>query len=73
MQWVHQLGSTAFDATYGVAADGNGNVYITGWTMGTLPVSLKPTVEAADAFVAKYSSGGFVQWVHQMLGMHRLA
>ncbi len=66
IQWVHQLGTTGDDASHGVAADGSGNVYITGGTYGALPGSPEPNAGNVDAFVAKYNASGAIQWVHQL-------
>ena len=62
IQWVHELGSSQNDFAAGLAADGDGNVYITGFTEGG---RLPGSPETGAGFVAKYSSGGLVQWVHE--------
>lgn len=50
-----------------VATDSSGNVYITGYFTGTLLG--KATAQGSeDAFVAKYSSGGTLDWVVAMGG-----
>ena len=49
-QWTHQLGTSGHDFSYGVTADGLGNVYISGDTFGSLGV---PSEGGNDAFVAK--------------------
>ena len=36
LEWTRQLGTSETDKSYGVSADGLGNVYISGWTEGTL-------------------------------------
>ena len=36
IEWVRQLGTSATDFSYGVSADGLGNVYISGFTDGSL-------------------------------------
>ena len=63
-QWTKQLGTDDYDVSDGVAADKLGNVYITGWTYGSLggPTNGGPE----DAFVAKYSSEGVIQWKQQL-------
>jgi hypothetical protein len=66
-QWVKMLGSTATDESRSVAIDSNNNVYITGFTNGTLPNGTDPVNGTFDAFLAKYDSNGNRQWV-KMLG-----
>jgi hypothetical protein len=53
--WKRQLGTSEGEAASGVATDGDGNVYIAGWTGG-------------DALVAKYSSAGTLRWVRRLEG-----
>lgn len=62
--WARQLGSAPGydDIAAGVSVDGSGNVYIAGHTLGDLDGD---SLGAADAFVAKYSAGGELLWVHQ--------
>jgi hypothetical protein len=60
--WARQLGTSEYDASYGVATDGEGNVYITGWTDGSLA---GPYRGDFDTFVAKYSAGGALLWTSQ--------
>jgi hypothetical protein len=49
-EWTRQLGTSAFDASNGLSADGLGNVYISGETSGNMG---GPNVGRFDAFVAK--------------------
>lgn len=56
--WIKQYGSAAHDSGNGVAADGDGNVLLTG-TLRHYPVSGS---NVYDAFVRKYSSAGAVLW-----------
>jgi hypothetical protein len=63
LQWTKQLGTSDADIGNGVSADGVGNVYVTGYTEGSL-VGPNATV-GRDAFVAKYDSAGNFQWVAQ--------
>ena len=57
------LGGEDSDFGYGIAADGNGNAFVTGWAMSsyfpTTPGAYDPTYnDDYDAFVAKFSSTG---------------
>jgi hypothetical protein len=47
--WVRHLGTATEDGASGVATDAAGNVYLTGWTRGSLG-----SVPDGDAWVAKY-------------------
>jgi len=49
--WIHQSGTPDGDYSSGVATDSTGNVFISGWTWGSLDGS---NAGHADAFVAKY-------------------
>ncbi len=51
LQWGEQLGTADLDESFGVSADSLGNVYITGYTAGSLG---GPNAGSTDAFVAKY-------------------
>ena len=48
-EWTRQLGTSSLDASYGVSADGLGNVYISGATRGSLGGA---NAGYADAFLA---------------------
>lgn len=63
-QWSKQMGSTNSDIGIGVAADGSGNVLVTGLFYLTVDFGGGPLVSAgsSDIFVAKYNSGGAHQW-----------
>jgi len=61
--WIRQLGTAQFDASSDVSADGLGNVYISGYTVGSLG---GPNAGSMDAFVAKYDAGGNLQWTRQL-------
>jgi hypothetical protein len=62
-QWSRQLGTSAADFLYGVSADGLGNVYISGYTLGSLG---GPNAGGFDAFVSKYDAVGVLQWTRQL-------
>ncbi len=61
--WTRQFGSSADDNGFGVAVDGSGNAYITGWTLGSLNGS---NAGGADVFLAKYDRDGNQQWIRQL-------
>ena len=51
------------DDSFGVSADGLGNVYISGYTDGSLG---GPNAGGDDAFVSKYDAAGNFQWTQQL-------
>jgi hypothetical protein len=59
--WSDQLGTTGNDKGAGVALDGAGNLYLTGFTDGTLGSS----VGKFDAVLVKYDPSGTRQWLRQ--------
>ena len=61
--WTRQLGTTEEDQSSGVSADGLGNVYITGFTAGSLA---EPNAGGYDAFVSKYDAQGNLLWTRQL-------
>lgn len=63
VEWVQQLGTSGIDISYGVSADGVGNVYISGSTNGSLG---GPSAGFDDAFVTKYDAAGTLQWSRQL-------
>ena len=63
LQWATQFGSNKIDSAQGIAVDGSGNSYITGWTWGDLG---GPDQGEVDAFIVKYDSGGTEQWRRQI-------
>ncbi len=62
LEWTRQLGTDGADKAYGVAADGIGNVYIAGYTRGSLEGT---NAGGADAFLSKYDAGGSLKWTRQ--------
>jgi hypothetical protein len=62
--WAHSAGGTGNVAGYGVAADGSGNVMVTGSLEGSAMFSGKTVTSAGgrDVFVAKYSAGATLLW-----------
>jgi chitodextrinase len=65
-QWVHQLGTAFSDQGAGIAVDGSGNTFVTGYTSGTLPGSADPTAGGSDVFVANYDTAGNMLAVNQL-------
>jgi hypothetical protein len=66
LQWTGQLGTnnSSSDFSFGVSADGLGNVYVAGATEGG---DLDGTgVPGQNPFVTKFNSGGILQWTHQI-------
>jgi Beta-propeller repeat/FG-GAP-like repeat len=75
LQWARRAGGTGFDDGFGIAVDGSGNGYVTGYFQGTATFGLgeaNQTVLSAsgsnDAFVAKYNSSGALQWAKRAGG-----
>ena len=63
-QWTRLLGSAASDSAWSVGVDGSGNVYISGFTAGSL--GDQTNSGGTDAFLAKYNPSGTLQWVRQL-------
>jgi len=63
IQWIRQFGTENWDSADGVSVDMAGNVYVVGWTEGTLPGQEKAGWR--DAFVRKYDSNGNEIWTRQ--------
>lgn len=61
--WLQQLGTSGLDYSYAVVTDKHGNVYISGYTSGSLAIKNQGLV---DAWVAKYTSNGKLVWVRQL-------
>ncbi len=61
--WTRQFGSTASEVAMGASVDASYNLFIAGYTDGTLPGQTH--VGDADAFVREYASNGTVLWTQQ--------
>ncbi len=59
LQWSRQFGGSGFDAVAGAAADGVGNVFVTGTTESSLG---NPNAGQRDAFLRKYDAEGALLW-----------
>ena len=63
-QWTRQFGSSKNDQARGVAADADGNVYVTGFTSGALAGATSAGDQ--DLFLIKFTAQGDRQWVRQL-------
>ncbi|MCU0568040.1 MAG: SBBP repeat-containing protein [Oculatellaceae cyanobacterium Prado106] len=61
--WRRQLGSTDYDWIWGADTDSQGNLYVSGYTLGSLPGNT--SAGSSDAFLAKYDKDGNRLWVQQ--------
>ncbi|MDZ4818819.1 MAG: SBBP repeat-containing protein [Planctomycetota bacterium] len=61
--WTKQFGTNEPDIAKSISADGLGNVYVTGWTEGSLGASHKWSY---DVFLSKYDSSGTPIWNRQI-------
>lgn len=62
-QWTRELGTSGDDVATGIAADAQGNVYVSGHTRGNLDGNT--SAGGFDSFVVKYDSAGRKQWTRQ--------
>ena len=64
LQWVRQVGGAGVQVAGGIAVDPAGSCYVTGSSDGgvRLGVTQLPGSPGRAAFVARYSSGGILQW-----------
>jgi ABC-type phosphate transport system substrate-binding protein len=62
-RWTTQFGTSADDVAFAVAVDGNGNIYVSGYTSGTL--SGQTSSGGMDAFVRSYDSHGNERWTSE--------
>ena len=61
--WIRQSGSDDPDMATSVAVDGEGNVYVAGWTEEVLPGNTN--VRSVSAFLRKYDPAGEERWTRQ--------
>lgn len=61
-QWIKQFGTPDYEFPWGIDTDSQGNIYITGWTLGSLG---KENAGSYDAWIAKYDSQGNQVWIQQ--------
>lgn len=63
VNWIQQLGTSSDDRSNSVAIDSLGNVYITGYTEGSLEGT---NAGHRDAFLTKFDNGGSELWTQQI-------
>ncbi len=71
--WAKRMGGTFSDVSYGIAVDGSGNVYTTGYFRGTVDfdpgvgtVNLRSRMESDDIFISKLDASGNYVWAKSM-------
>jgi hypothetical protein len=60
--WTRQFGTSSHERAQGVAVEGLGNVYVVGYTDGTLQGT---SAGGIDAFIRRYNADGTVAWTRQ--------
>jgi hypothetical protein len=63
LQWSAQVGSVWHEEIRALAVDSVGNVYLTGYTHGSLAA---PNAGLTDVILLKYNAAGVLQWSQQM-------
>lgn len=64
LQWIKMFGTTSYDYPTDAVFDSLGNVYISGYSSGTMPGN--SNFGNLDAFIAKYNSNGTLLWIKQV-------
>jgi hypothetical protein len=64
-QWTRQFGNSELDQVYSIDVDAGGNVYVAGYTGGSLGA---PNAGLTDALIRKYDPDGVEQWTRQLGG-----
>lgn len=62
-QWLRQWGTASADTCYAVATDASGNVYVAGYSIGSLYGSASG---GRDIILAKYDANGNLLWGRQL-------
>ncbi len=60
--WIRQFGTEFYDEAFNLAVDNSGNIYVAGYTWGTLS---EKSFGSQDIFVAKFNSSGTLIWISQ--------
>jgi hypothetical protein len=70
-QWVYSAGSTGDDRGMGITTDAGGNMFVTGYYLQTITLGATALTSSGgyDIFLAKYNSGGVVQWATTLGGL----
>jgi len=68
--WTRQFGTAEEDRAEGIDVDGDGNLYVVGWTRGRFPgqtgLGTEPDIYVrTDAFVTRFDRDGREQWTRQ--------
>ena len=64
--WVRQLGSSNSEDIRSTVLDAADNLYVSGYTWGSLPGNTSIHTNGQDGFIAKYDANGNPLWVHQV-------
>lgn len=67
LTWNTFFGGTGIDTATGIAVDGTGNLYVSGYGQTTWGNPLRPYTAGYDGFVAKLTANGALVW-HTFLG-----
>jgi hypothetical protein len=62
LEWNTFMGSSDYDYARAIAVDGNGNVYVAGYSESSWGTPVVPHDGNNDAFAAKLNSSGVLQW-----------
>ena len=63
VEWIRQFGSPEADTAHSLSADALGNVYVSGFTRGSLG---GPIQGSHDGFFTKYNADGTLLWTKQL-------
>jgi hypothetical protein len=68
--WSYRLGGASQDFAMGVACDGSGNVYCTGYFQGsgTFPTAVLVAAGGFDGYLLKFNAAGTQQWAQRFGG-----
>ncbi len=61
--WVEQFGTSTYDYSNGVVTGPAGNIFITGYTYGTIGAQ---NLGGYDIYISKYSQNGVIEWASQL-------